>query len=97
MLGRKARDYILYTVGPVEMFDRTLEVRNRPIPYFRNQAFSNEMFKLDKGLKELLHTSKETEIIYLTASGTDAMDATVINLFTKENRLLIINGGSFGK
>ena len=97
MLGRKSRDYILYTVGPVEMFDRTLEVRNRPIPYFRNQAFSNEMFKLDKGLKELLHTSNETEIIYLTASGTDAMDATVINLFTTSSRLLIINGGSFGK
>ena len=97
MLGRKNRDYILFTVGPVEMFDRTLEVRRRPIPYFRNQAFSNEMFKLDKGLKELLHVDKDTKIIYLTASGTDAMDATVLNLFNKEDKLLIINGGSFGK
>ena len=97
MLGRKARDYILYTVGPVEMYDRTLKVRSRPIPYFRNQAFSNEMFKLDKGLKELLHTSFDTEVIYLTASGTDAMDATIVNLFNKDSKLLIINGGSFGK
>ena len=97
MLGRKNRDYILYTVGPVEMFDRTLEVRSRPIPYFRNQAFSDVMFELDKSLKELLHTASDNEIIYLTASGTDAMDATVTNLFSKEDKLLIINGGSFGK
>ncbi len=97
MLGRKNRDFILYTVGPVEMFDRTLEVRNRPIPYFRNQTFSNHMFHLDEGLKKLLFTSKDNEIIYLTASGTDAMDATIDNLFNKEDKLLIINGGSFGK
>lgn len=97
MLGRKNRDFILYTVGPVEMFDRTLKVRSMPIPYFRNQAFSNVMFELDKGLKTLLHTSLDNDIIYLTASGTDAMDATVNNLFNKDDRLLIINGGSFGK
>ena len=47
MLGRKARDYILYTVGPVEMFDRTLKVRSRPIPYFRNQL-TKRGFELPK-------------------------------------------------
>ena len=91
------REFTLFTVGPVEMFDRTLEVRNRPIPYFRNQTFSNLMFGIDKKFKELLHTSSETEIIYLTASGTAAMEAVIENMFSKEDKLLIINGGSFGE
>ena len=96
MSTRKNRPFTLYTVGPVEMFDRTLEVRHQPIPYFRNQAFSNVMFELDRNLKEFLHT-KDSRIVYLTASGTSAMDATVLNLFTKRDKLLIINGGSFGQ
>ena len=96
MSTRKNREFTLFTVGPVEMFDRTLKVRGEPIPYFRNQAFSNVMFELDNNLKELLHT-KESRIVYLTASGTSAMDATILNLFTKKDRLLIVNGGSFGQ
>ena len=96
-MPKSTREYTLFTVGPVEMFDRTLEVRRRPIPYFRNDAFSSFMFSLDKRLKEFLFTSSDTEIIYLTASGTSAMEAAVENLFTKEDKLLIINGGSFGE
>jgi aspartate aminotransferase-like enzyme len=36
-------------------------------------------------------------MIFLTASGTAAMEASVMNLFTAKDRVLIINGGTFGK
>ena len=36
-------------------------------------------------------------MIFLTASGTAAMEATVINLFSDLDKLLVVNGGSFGK
>ena len=36
------------------------------------------------------------EIILLTCSGTGAMEATIMNCFTKEDNLIVIDGGSFG-
>jgi aspartate aminotransferase-like enzyme len=33
----------------------------------------------------------------LTASGTAAMEACVMNLFTERDKILVVNGGSFGK
>ena len=48
-------------------------------------------------MKKLLGTSQETGIIYLTASGTAAMEASVINCFDQNDKLLVIVGGTFGK
>lgn len=47
--------------------------------------------------KKYLHTSRESKIIYLTASGTGAMEATVMNCLSNKDKILIINGGTFGE
>ncbi|MCQ2737696.1 MAG: aminotransferase class V-fold PLP-dependent enzyme [archaeon] len=85
----------LFTIGPVEMFDETLEIGGKQVPYFRNDEFSQTVFSASAGLKRLLFNEKG-EIILLTCSGTGAMEATVMNCFTKEDNLIVINGGSFG-
>ena len=88
----------LFTVGPVQMYEHTLKERSKPIPYFRTDEFSEVMFETDRLLKEMLHTDKSSESIYLTASGTAAMEATVCNCFDKEtDKLLVVVGGTFGK
>lgn len=87
----------LFTVGPVEMFPETLEAASKQVPYFRTSEFSKIMLENEELFKETIDAPKEAKTVFLTASGTAAMEAAVINCFTKEERLLIINGGSFGR
>ena len=85
----------LFTIGPVEMFPETLEIGGKQIPYFRNNEFSQIVFSATIRLKKLLYNEKG-EIVLLTCSGTGAMEATIMNCFTKEDNLIVIDGGSFG-
>lgn len=87
----------LFTIGPVQMYPHIIAEKGLPIPYFRTEEFSNQMLKMDNDFKQLLGTTSKTRCIYLTASGTGAMEAAVINCFDESDRLLIINGGTFGK
>lgn len=88
----------LFTIGPVEMYSHTLDVRKNQIPYFRTDEFSKLNIETDKLLKKMMGTSKESKVIYLTASGTAAMEATVMNCLSSEkDNVLVIEGGSFGE
>lgn len=86
----------LFTLGPVEMFPFTKEIDKQKIPYFRTEEFSELMLESERLLKKHLDTDSSSKTIFLTASGTAAMEATVFNCFTSQDRLLIIDGGIFG-
>ena len=85
----------LFTIGPVEMFPETLEIGSKQVPYFRNDEFSQVVHSVSAGLNRLLF-NENGEVILLACSGTGAMEATVINCFTKDDNLIVIDGGSFG-
>lgn len=89
----------LFTVGPVEMFDEVKNVRasKDSVPYFRTKEFSELMLETDHLLHKFAHAGEGAKTVFLTASGTAAMEATVMNCFTDKDRLLVINGGSFGQ
>ncbi len=87
----------LFTVGPVEMFPSTLNIAGTQLPYFRTPEFSRMMLENEEMLKESIGAPQEAKTVFLTASGTAAMEAAVINCFTQEDRLLVVNGGSFGQ
>ncbi len=87
----------LFTIGPVEMHERTLKLKAEQVPYFRNSSFSEMMLETDRLLKWALNTEKSTHCMYLTASGTAAMEAAVMNVFTTSDKLLVVVGGTFGK
>lgn len=87
----------LFTVGPVEMFPEMAEITSKQLPYFRTEEFSALMLENEALLKESIWAPADTKTIFLTASGTAAMEAAVINCFDKKDRLLVINGGGFGK
>ncbi len=86
-----------FALGPVEMYPHTLEVASHPIPYFRTPEFSEVMLESELLLKEMVGANDTTKTVFLTASGTGAMEATVINCLDTQDRVLIINGGIFGK
>lgn len=87
----------LFTVGPTEMFKETLAVCSKQLPYFRTKEFSNIVLNSAEQLKKLLKTNTDTKIVYLTASGSAAMESIVSNAFDTKDKLLIVNGGTFGK
>ncbi len=55
------------------------------------------MLETDGMLKKLVGTSDNSESFYLTASGTAAMEAAVMNVFSETDKLLVVVGGTFGK
>lgn len=87
----------LFTIGPTEMYETTKKVREKKIPYFRNQDFSNIMFEIDSMLKRCMNVKADSEAIYLTASGTAALEAVVDNIIRKDDKVLVVEGGTFGK
>ena len=86
----------LFTVGPVQMHASTLEIAGRQLPYFRDADFSKINQNIAWNIKCLLNAPESAGTVLLTASGTGAMEATVMNLFNASDKLLVINGGSFG-
>lgn len=90
-------EFKLFTIGPAQMYQHTLDVRAKVVPYFRTQEFSNLMLENCRLLKTALAAPDNSEVMFLTASGSGAMEATVINCFNKNDKLLIISGGTFGE
>lgn len=91
-----SKQYI-FTPGPVPMSKKILKIGSSQLPYFRNEYFSNIVLECKKNLLELANAPKGSEVIFMTSSGTGAMEATVINLLSKEDHAIIINGGGFGQ
>ncbi|MGN0161823.1 MAG: pyridoxal-phosphate-dependent aminotransferase family protein [Lachnospiraceae bacterium] len=87
---------INFTVGPVMESEEVLEIGRCQTPYFRNQSFSKIMLENEAMMKELTFAPKESRAVFLTSSGTGAMEATVMNCFNKDDKVLVIDGGIFG-
>ncbi len=86
-----------FTVGPVMMPEGVKRIGGEDIPYFRTEEFSQVMFENERLLKKAFFAPENAKAVFLTASGTGAMEAAIINAFTAKDRVLIVNGGSFGQ
>lgn len=85
----------LFNLGPVEMFPSTRDMGGRQPLYFRNAEFSEMMLDIDTMLKKAVGAPMECKTMYLTCSGTGAMEATIANCCSEEDKALIVNGGKF--
>lgn len=86
----------LFTVGPTQMREEITKVGGEQVPYFRTREFSDVMLDSDQLVKKFMHAPEGAKSIYLTASGTGAMEAVIINCLTKNDKVLVIDGGTFG-
>ena len=86
----------LFTVGPVNEYEEIISSRSKNTPYFRTEEFSNINFTNARLIKKFTNADEQSEVIFLTCSGTGAMEATIHNCFNKDDNVLIINGGTFG-
>ena len=85
----------LFTLGPVEMYERTKTIGALQNPYFRVPEFSIFMQETDMLLREFMNAPSDYHVVYLASSGTGAMEATLMNCFDASDKLLVINGGQF--
>lgn len=86
-----------FTVGPVMSSESVRKIGGQQTPYFRNDEFSKVMFENEKLMKEFVYADEGSKAVFITGSGTASMEATVMNVLTKEDRVLIVNGGGFGQ
>jgi len=89
-------DYAIFTPGPVKMSEEILKIGAKQTPYFRNSEFSQVTFACENGLLEMVNAPEGSKVIFLTASGTAAMESAVMNLLNKSDNALVVNGGGFG-
>ena len=90
-------DYAIFTPGPVKMSKEILEIGSTQTPYFRNQAFSDVVLRNEELLLEFLNAPKGSRVVFLTASGTAGMEASVMNLLNSNDNALVVTGGGFGE
>ena len=86
----------LYTVGPVEMHPSTLEVAGQQVPYFRNDAYSAVYKECEALFMEFVGAGEDDKFVLLTSSGSGALEAVVENCVNPEDKVLVIDGGTFG-
>lgn len=86
-----------FTVGPVQSSEIVRKIGYNQIPYFRTPEFSSVIFENEELIKKFSKASNESRVIFLTGSGTASMEATIMNVFNSNDKVLIINGGSFGQ
>ena len=86
-----------FTVGPVMSSDAVRAIGGEQVPYFRTSEFSQIMFENEALVKKFAKAAPASRVVFITGSGTAAMEATIMNTFTSDDKLLVINGGSFGE
>ena len=85
-----------FTVGPVMSSEVVCAIGAEQVPYFRTAEFSAVMLENERLMLEYAKAPKGARAVFMTCSSTGSMEAVVMNCFSKEDKVLVINGGSFG-
>jgi aspartate aminotransferase-like enzyme len=85
----------LFTPGPTSIPEEILLEMAKPIMHHRTEEFLNIAKDVFEGLKYLFQT--KNDVLIMASSGTGAMEASIVNLFSKGEKIIVINGGKFGE
>lgn len=87
---------INFTVGPVQSCDAVRAIGAEQVPYFRTAEFSGIMLENEKLMLRFAQAPNGSRAVFMTGSGTLSMEATVANVLTSQDKVLVVNGGTFG-
>lgn len=85
-----------FTIGPVMSDEAVLSIGAKQVPYFRTPEFSQIMLDSEELVKKFAKASNNSRALFMTCSSTGSMEAVVMNCFTLNDKVIVINGGSFG-
>ena len=86
-----------FTVGPVMSSEEVRVIGAEQVPYFRTLEFSKLMLENERLICKFAKASANARAVFITGSGTASMEATVMNTLTKQDKAIVINGGTFGQ
>ncbi|MCL4833851.1 MAG: alanine--glyoxylate aminotransferase family protein [Caldilineaceae bacterium] len=85
----------LFTPGPVDLFDETLEALSRPVPYMMHPEWLAVQAETNRMLKQIFQT--ENDIFIATSPGSGALETGVASLFQAGDRVIAIRNGTFAE
>ncbi len=85
----------LFTPGPTPVPEDVTLAMAAPLPHHRTPEFRDVMLRTSELLRQVFRT--QDPVVTLTASGTGAMEAAVVNLTDAGEKVLSVNGGKFGE
>ena len=88
---------INFTVGPVQSSGAVRAIGAEQVPYFRTAEFSETMLENERLIKKFAHTTEDSRVVFMTCSGSGGMETAIMNCLNKNDKALVINGGSFGE
>jgi aspartate aminotransferase-like enzyme len=88
------REFLLVP-GPVNVPRRVALAESQEIIYHRGEEFAELLRRVDAKLKQVFRT--QNTIVYFASSGTGAMEACVTNLVSRDDEVLVVEGGKFGQ
>jgi len=98
MTVQKSKDptrTVLLTPGPTPLPNAVKQALSGDIIHHRTTEFKELFLGIQPKLQQLFQTS--APVITLACTGTGAMEASVVNLFSQHDKVLVINGGKFGE
>ncbi len=87
--------YRLFAPGPTPVSEETSLAMAHPIIHHRTKAFEAILQEVRDGLRWLFQT--KGEVLLFASSGTGAMEGSVTNLFSKGDKVIVVDGGKFGE
>lgn len=86
---------LLFTPGPTPIPPEALLAMAQPIDYHRSETAATLIKDVLEKLKHAFQT--ENDVLFLTTSGTGAMEGAVANLLCRGDKVLVIRSGKFGE
>ncbi|MEX0786150.1 MAG: alanine--glyoxylate aminotransferase family protein [Dehalococcoidia bacterium] len=84
----------LRSPGPTPCPEDVLQAMGRQMIHHRSPAFAEIIGRVTDGLKQIFQT--KNDIFCLSASGTGALEAMVVNFLSPGDRALVVSIGVFG-
>jgi aspartate aminotransferase-like enzyme len=86
---------LLFTPGPTPIPPEALLAMAQPIDYHRSDAAVTLIKDVLEKLKHVFQT--ENDVLFLTSSGTGAMEGAVVNLLSHGDKVIVVRSGKFGE
>ncbi|MBU0533331.1 MAG: alanine--glyoxylate aminotransferase family protein [Candidatus Omnitrophica bacterium] len=85
----------LLTPGPTPLPPEVMSALAKPIIHHRTAEYSALFVEVNNGLKSLFQTAED--VFTFASSGTGAMEASVVNLLSPKDKVIMVEAGKFGE
>jgi aspartate aminotransferase-like enzyme len=85
----------LMTPGPTPVPEDIRLEMAKPIIHHRTKEYQAIFKDVTEGLKKIFKTSND--VYTFTSSGTGAMEASIVNVLSPQDKIIVVRGGKFGE